>query len=118
MGLPVYLVVFLVYRFAAAVNDRFDLRFVESVLAGQHAAVEDAGDEDSRRYFTVEDDVAALFDSAQSGPRWAMKPAEIWIVGEPLTAISDLNNISSSLRLAPGLTGISADALQVCFGLS
>jgi hypothetical protein len=113
MGLPVYLVVFLVYRFAAAVNDRFDLRFVESVLAGQHAAVEDAGDEDSRRCFTVEDDVAALFHSTQTGTLPTPESSYAWAFAEANAERSDLVEVKIGLRFSPGIKCVFVDGLQI-----
>jgi hypothetical protein len=88
------------------------------VLAGQHAAVEDASDEDSRRRLSIEDDVTALFDSAQSGPRWAESPTDSRVLRKELTAVLNLIEVPSGLCFSPSFEGVMADVEEISLGLT
>jgi hypothetical protein len=95
------------------VNGRFDLRFVESVLARQHAAVEDAGDKDSRRCFTVKDDVTTLFDSAQAGTLPTPESSYAGALAEAHAERSDLAEVKIGLCFSPGIKCVFVDGLQI-----
>jgi hypothetical protein len=114
MGLPVYRgSVSSLPLWRVRVNGRFDLRFVESVLAGQHAAVEDASDEDPRWCLSIEDDVTALFDSAQTGTFPTPESSYAWALAEANAEGSDLAEVKIGLRFSPGIKCVFVDGLQV-----
>ena len=79
------------------------------VMGGEHALVEDAGDEDAMLCLTVEEDVIAVFE-----------PAEVcWIAGvwttefgsgcELLAALPYLTDVCLCLCLAPFVGGETSD---------
>jgi hypothetical protein len=95
------------------VNGWFDLRLVESVLAGKHTAVEDASDEDPRRCLSIEDDVAALFDSAQTRTLPTPESSYAWGFAEAHAERPDLAEVKIGLRFSPGIKCVFVDGLPI-----
>jgi hypothetical protein len=78
-----------------------------------HSAVRDANNEDVIVAHTVEDDVAALGEAAQSLPDLVARHTQEKVLGKPPAALSQRGYIPDGLAIAPRLDSVFGDVLQV-----
>jgi hypothetical protein len=88
---------------------------IHSVPLGQHAPMQDAGDEDSFGDFPVKDHMAALLDSPQSCAKLLAGTPQQGIVSNASAALSYFAQITGRLRWTPGVKSIGADIQDVRF---
>jgi hypothetical protein len=83
---------------------------VDRVSFGQHAFMQDAGNENASGLTSEKDDVLALFHAAQADANVVTGASRRRVVGQPLATAFKLVNVADGLREAPGAQRILADA--------
>ena len=93
------------------------LFILEIVGLGQHARVEDPGNENSPCPLAIEDDVPSAFDPPQSGADDVARPSERRVACQSQTASLEFAEVAVRLHGTPGSQGIVADTEEVGFRL-
>jgi hypothetical protein len=89
---------------------------VNGVSIGQHALMQDARNQNASALLAVENDVHAMFMTAQAGANVVTESAQRRIASQRLATNLQLAEVTSGLGSAPFAKGVIADAQQV--GLS
>ena len=89
---------------------------VESLLFGQHALMQDTGNQNAAEFFPVKHNMLALLHAPQPRANFITRAAERGIIGKELATIFKLADIAVGLDCAPGAKGIKADVEQIGFG--
>jgi len=89
---------------------------VDSLVLGQHALMQDTGNQNAARVLPVKHHMLALLHPMQPRANFIARAAERGIVGNELAAIFKLAYIAVGLDVAPGAKGINADVEQIAFG--
>ena len=80
---------------------------------GKHALVQNARNQNAVLLLAVEDNVGAMFQTAQAGPNVVGFPAQFGMAGQGLTTRFQFGQIASGLGLAPGLQTVGSNFQQV-----
>ena len=89
---------------------------VDSLVFGQHALMQDTGNQNAARVLPVKHHMLALLHPTQPKANFIARAAERGIVGNELAAIFKLAYIAVGLGFAPFAKGINADVEQIGFG--
>lgn len=89
---------------------------VDDLFLGQHALMQDTGNQNAAGFFAVEHHMPALLPAPQSGPHFSTGTAECRIVGQLLAAFFQFTDVVVGLRFAPDTKGINAAIAQVGLG--
>src|ERR1019366_187640 len=92
------------------------LRVVNSVSFGQHALVQDAGNQKASGVLAVEHDVPANLYTTQARANIIASPTQRRIVRQHLAACLQITDVAEGLVLTPSAKSIRAEAQHVGFG--
>jgi hypothetical protein len=82
---------------------------------GQHALVQNAGDEDNVAVLAVKQDVRTMLVASQTGTNVITGTTQLRIGSQLLAAQLQIVEVTGSLGLAPGAKGVLGDAQEVGF---
>jgi len=88
---------------------------VDGLSFGQHALVQDAGNQNASGVLAVKDNVPAALHPAKAGTNMVTRPAQRGMIGKHLATRLKIVDVTEGLVFAPGAKGISADAEQIGF---
>jgi len=82
---------------------------------GQHALMQDAGNQNTSALLPIEQDMLAMLMAAQARTNFVAESAQRWIVGKRLAASLQLAKVTGGLDLASFAKSIVGDGQQVGF---
>ena len=88
---------------------------VDSLLFGQHALMQDTGNQNAAGFLPVKHNMLALLHAPQPRASFITRATERGIIGKELATIFKLADIAVGLDFAPGAKGIKADVEQIGF---
>lgn len=89
---------------------------VDGVSSGQHALMQNTGNQNAAGLITIKHHVPAMLHATQAGTNIVTGSAQCGVIGKHLTTRLKIFNVARSLILAPGAKSIGAYAYQVVFG--
>jgi hypothetical protein len=95
---------------------RPDVSVVDDVSFGQHALMQDAGNQNASGVLAIEHNVPTDLHTTQAGANIIAGPTQRRIVSQHLATRLQITDVADGLALTPGAKRISADAQQVGFG--